>query len=1002
MISIPFVDRAQELALLKERLNNAKAGKPSTVLVRGATGIGKTRLCSELMHVAAEMGFKNLYGSCISRSAQPLIAFEDALKCAGLEHLIEEGKVPRIESIHIFIDGKLVSNIERERLRVEEVSYTKVREFACTNLIDIKESGEEHARIATRKYGNYEVLYASFFGFLACVIVYGKVKENLIKDVLSIIQNAREKQLSAENADTGSFQREITGAFSALVKSGKYDGIDWAEGMVDTKKLNLFENVMLGLSRVSRQQPIVLFIDDLHLADSSTIELFMYIARNSGNARILILGTINSDLENAHKSLNEAIDTMKLEDAVEFIALSPLTPDATYEIVERTLSINSDVFKRKICEKTGGNPLFISEFIFSITDILQTHADAKQEPEKILSTGKLPKNLSEFLITRFEKMSREARELGMILSVLNAGEPDLILNISGLSEEAFQKGLQELSNAEFITNRGTTWMFTNTTIGDVIYEKMTHTRRTFLHKKALQFLKEAYANDARWAGEILRHARILNDKKVVGDYGILAGDFAMARYSTSEALEHYLAGLEFCTQDQRAHYIEKILGALDLLGRYAEAVRLIDDELAKSNTEDERAKMLRRKAEIFVKMGEYPLGMECAREALRIWQRAHGTQENVELANIYSILGVLHEKKGEYTDAMRWQGRALKILEHLKDVESKRSFVYNRLGVICWHIGDYKMSERYYMESLKIAEASNDLQALSRCYNNLGVLYRNRGEPAKALEYYKKSLEIDEKIGDRWGIEGTSNNIGIVLHEMGRIQESLEYYQRALAIASEIGDMWGIAVAQNNIGIGYYEMGELEKARSCYTTALKICEKINDQRGVAIAYNNLGDVYSAMDDVENAREHYTKSAEICRAIGSIDFLFNATHGLVDTALNSMRMPYCEEKIAELEKLADTLADKKKIAMVKVLRARLEAIKGNISGARNLFQSAEAHIQECNELIELAKIKYIHGITELKYGDKEKACAELENAHELFTKFGMNLWASRTLLALKTR
>ncbi|MEM4160382.1 MAG: tetratricopeptide repeat protein [Thermoplasmata archaeon] len=984
MAEFSIVGRHKELAFLRERLKAITGGNGTAVLVKGDTGTGKTRLCREILHIASEIGFSASAGWCISNSAQPLIPFEDALKGIGLQHLIEESKPPRIESIHLFIKNELFWSIERERIRAEEVGYEKVRNFALKEREKFKDKRESRVLIA--RYGNYEGLHLEQEDVSVSIIVYGRVRETLIRDAQEILR----KTLAEGNIEL------LKSDFSGLIRSGKYDGIDWAQGMHDVKKLNLFENVFLGLKRYAERQPVVLFIDDLQLGDTATIELFLYLSRNIKGARILLLGTLNTEEGIMPQNWKELLHQIELEQNVEIITLENLSPAEVKEIFSAATGLTiSEELGKHIYEITGGNPLFIIEYLYYITGnyTLRTEEDLI----RILKAGGLPETLSRLVHTRFEKLSKNEKELCIALAVMKAGDTELLSKVLSQDGEKILKTISGLKEKGILTSQGDTWKFLNSTFAEAIYATLSNTRKLFLHKKVLENLLEFHGQDERLFGEILRHGRVLNNKEVILEYGIKAGDTAMARYSVGEAIENYRAAMEVATEEKQRELLPKVLDALDIVSKYEACIELIDGRI-KNAGDAERVALLRRKAEILIKKGEYSDGMVCVREALQTHQKKGG--DDVELAKIYSVIGILQEKKGDYREAMQWEGKALKILERLEGVESTLSFVYNRLGVVCWHMGDYKTSELYYHKSLEIAKKTNDMVALSRCYNNLGVLYRSKGELERALAFYLKSLEIDERLGDRWGIAGTCNNIGIVYHEMGNIPASLQYYNKALEIEREVGDLWGIALLHNNLGIGYFEMGEFEKALEHYEHSLKIYERVGDSKGAAIVYNNIGDVQSARGEIESARASYEKSAEVCRKIWAIDALFNPIHGLTEISLSPSAIPFCEQRVCELEEIARKLSDRKKIAIATLMRGRLEAVKGNFEGARMLFQEAEKNFEESKELIDLAKARYHYGVFEMKAGEKESARKLLEIAKTMFTNFKMENWRKRTELALR--
>ena len=72
MRSPVLVGRSEQLAILDAALERARAGGPSTVLIGGEAGIGKTRLMTEFAAGAAASGARLLAGGCLDLGAEGL------------------------------------------------------------------------------------------------------------------------------------------------------------------------------------------------------------------------------------------------------------------------------------------------------------------------------------------------------------------------------------------------------------------------------------------------------------------------------------------------------------------------------------------------------------------------------------------------------------------------------------------------------------------------------------------------------------------------------------------------------------------------------------------------------------------------------------------------------------------------------------------------------------------------------------------------------------------
>jgi hypothetical protein len=78
-----FVGRDEERAILKRALDQAQRGEGKIVLIRGAAGVGKTRIAAEIAAEASERGMLTFVGSCYDRDDPvPFIPFVEILEAA--------------------------------------------------------------------------------------------------------------------------------------------------------------------------------------------------------------------------------------------------------------------------------------------------------------------------------------------------------------------------------------------------------------------------------------------------------------------------------------------------------------------------------------------------------------------------------------------------------------------------------------------------------------------------------------------------------------------------------------------------------------------------------------------------------------------------------------------------------------------------------------------------------------------------------------------------------
>lgn len=102
----PIVDRQEELALLRARLDRLQNGHPAqAVLLLGSSGAGKSRLVRETIQEAEQRGIAVLQAQCLGGGAEPLLPLRDALA----SHLGRS--VERIRDVLVNASPKLLEDV---------------------------------------------------------------------------------------------------------------------------------------------------------------------------------------------------------------------------------------------------------------------------------------------------------------------------------------------------------------------------------------------------------------------------------------------------------------------------------------------------------------------------------------------------------------------------------------------------------------------------------------------------------------------------------------------------------------------------------------------------------------------------------------------------------------------------------------------------------------------------------------------------------------------------
>lgn len=120
------------------------------------------------------------------------------------------------------------------------------------------------------------------------------------------------------------------------------------------------------LEEISRQQPIVIFIDDVHWADISTVDLLSYLSARLDRMRALILVSYRApELRSGnHQFLALQLD-LQTRGVCREMALGFFALEEIREYIDVKFSGHRfpDEFARMIHERTEGNPLFVADLL---------------------------------------------------------------------------------------------------------------------------------------------------------------------------------------------------------------------------------------------------------------------------------------------------------------------------------------------------------------------------------------------------------------------------------------------------------------------------------------------------------------------------------------------------------------------------------------------------------------------------------------------------------------
>jgi DNA-binding SARP family transcriptional activator len=317
-------------------------------------------------------------------------------------------------------------------------------------------------------------------------------------------------------------------------------------------RFRLFDAVAEFLRNAAQDTPIVLILDDLHAADTPSLLLLQFVARELGSMRVLLVGACRDVDPTPKEPLTLLLGALASEPVAHRISLRGFSRDEVAEYVELAAAeIASPTLASALHDETEGNPLFVGETV----RLLAAEGGTGVEPALVI-----PQTVRDVIARRLARLSDECNRVLVLASILGR-EFELVglAGVSGVSEEELLETLDEAMVARVVSDipgaQGRL-RFGHVLIRDSLYEGLTSLRRVYLHRRALEALEGLYGPDpGPHLAELALHAVSGGELEKAIGYARSAGDRALAEYAYEEGVRQYdtaLDGLRILAPDDDA------------------------------------------------------------------------------------------------------------------------------------------------------------------------------------------------------------------------------------------------------------------------------------------------------------------------------------------------------------------------------------------------------------------------------------------------------------------
>ncbi|HKP20729.1 MAG TPA: AAA family ATPase, partial [Thermoleophilaceae bacterium] len=238
----------------------------------------------------------------------------------------------------------------------------------------------------------------------------------------------------------------------------------------------VFEALLAVLQALAEEEPVLLLIEDLHWADSSTRSFISFLSRTVCSERLLIVGTYRSDELHRRHPLRPLLAELGSDPYSRLIELPRFTRE---ELGEQLAGILVEAPRAELVERvfarSEGNALYAEE-------ILAAGLDGR---------GALPPTLRDALMLRVERLSKDAQDVLQWLACQPAADHELVAAVAGLEPSELRAALREAVASQIVVTVGDdAYGFRHALLREVVYDDLLPGERTAMHAALARALSE--------------------------------------------------------------------------------------------------------------------------------------------------------------------------------------------------------------------------------------------------------------------------------------------------------------------------------------------------------------------------------------------------------------------------------------------------------------------------------------------------------------------------------
>lgn len=332
----------------------------------------------------------------------------------------------------------------------------------------------------------------------------------------------------------------------------------------------------------------------------------------------------------------------------------------------------------------------------------------------------------------------------------------------------------------------------------------------------------------------------------------------------SKRVYEEISGLVEALPTDRVRARREIADLLKKEGKAPEAMEIYElciEEMKELEEPLELGKLYYSLAEVYLDQGKAGMAQEALEKSLELLR---GPECKKERAQVLNGLAILVYRQGKVERAIAYHEESLALRKELGDKEMIAITLLN-LGAIYYEKGRVQEAMDRWKESLEIRRQQGNRLGIATVYECLAHCFSMQSNYEKALKFHQKSLDITEKMGAMRTAGQTYTSLAFVHCFLCQWKEAYQYAQKAQTIFSKANLKRSLVLVHVALATIHYHIGDMEKALENAQEAYEMAQASQFKDGKAQGSLLLATLNREQGKLEEAEKYFEEARELYKA-----------------------------------------------------------------------------------------------------------------------------------------